>query len=107
MHTQETIISIFRFFPCRSANSVSISLRPTSPSTDAKHQLLPKQPHNLPATIANNDVTCVNNSNNSNNVDDKPTKRKSLDDAVPLQSNFVKCSIRHDLRQVLSCDKII
>lgn len=84
----------------RSTNSVSLSLRSTSPT--AEHQLLKQQnpvsssqPSNLTATVANNDRTPVNSSS-----DNKPAKRKSLSDVALLQANLTHASIKHDLRQV-------
>lgn len=93
---------------CRSANSVSLSLRSASPSASAKHQLLPKQqnpvsssqPFNLTVTVDNNESTSASSIKAKPASDAKSTKRKSLDDAAVLQENFTQSSIKHDLRQV-------
>lgn len=89
----------------RSTNSVSLSLRSSSPATDSKNELLPKQQQQNPVSgsqasslisaVANNEGTV-----NSASSDNKPTKRKSLSDVVTLQANLTNTSIKHDLRQV-------
>lgn len=85
-----------------------MSLRSTSPSAGSKHLLLPKQqnpvsssqPSYLTVPVDSNETANANSVNAEQSSDAKPTKRKSLGDAVTLQGNCTQSPIKHDLRQV-------
>lgn len=85
---------------CRSTNSVS--LRSPSPLVGSKHQLLPKQSNPVLSSQTSHLTVPVasNESTSANSVNTKPTKRKSLGDAVTPQGNFTQSFNKHDLRQV-------
>lgn len=96
----KSLIRIYCFIRCRSANSVALSLRSASPSSDQKNQpnlvSSGKTSYLTVPTVGNDGI----GSNNTGDFDTKPTKRKSSSDVVISDGNLTHSSINPDLRQV-------